>query len=78
MLEILCHPSYSPDGAPTDYHILEALDSFLQENNLKCEEDAKAAFHDITTACSPEFFTVGINKLPIKYQNYVNNLGAHL
>ena len=73
-LELLSHPPYSPDLAPTDYYFFQSLDNFLQGKTFSSEEQTKTAFGDFIISCSPQFFVTGINKLPIKWQRA---LGAY-
>ncbi|XP_075858554.1 TATA box-binding protein-associated factor RNA polymerase I subunit D isoform X1 [Microcebus murinus] len=76
-LETLCHPLYSPDLAPTNYHFFQALDHFLQGKILNCQQAVENAFCDFIATCSPGFFEAGIKKLPLRWQNCVDNLGAY-
>ena len=75
-LEVLSHPLYSPDLAPTDYHFFQALDNFLQGKTFATEKQAKTSFSDFITSCSPPFFVAGINKLPIRWQKCIDALGV--
>lgn len=69
--EILPHPPYSPDLAPTDYHFFKHMDNFLQEkiypNQATLENDVKA-FIDSRT---PEFFKIGIESLVKRWEKCV-------
>lgn len=76
-LETLCHPPYSPDLAPTDYHLFQALDHFLQGKIFNSQQAVETAFRDFITTRSPGFFAAGINKLPLRWQNCIDSLGAY-
>ena len=39
--EVLMHPPYSPDLAPSDYHFLRSLQNFLGEKNWPTKEQPK-------------------------------------
>ena len=41
--ETLCHPPYSPDLAPTDYHLFYSLDNHLRGNSFTIETDLRQA-----------------------------------
>lgn len=76
-LETLCHPPYSPDLAPTDYHFFRALDHFLVGKIFNTDAAAKNAFRDFIATLSPDFFAAGINKLPLRWQNCVDSFGDY-
>jgi histone-lysine N-methyltransferase SETMAR len=76
-LETLCHPPYSPDLAPTDYHFFQALDHFLQGKIFNSKQAVENAFSDFIATRSPDFYAAGINKLPLRWQNCVDSLGTY-
>ena len=76
-LETLCHPPYSPDLAPTDYHLFQALDHFMQGKLFNSQDDVQNAFLDFIASRSPGFYAEGINKLPLRWQKCVDSLGAY-
>ncbi|CAK9798613.1 Histone-lysine N-methyltransferase SETMAR [Anthophora plagiata] len=76
-LETVCHPPYSPDLAPTDYHFSRALDNFLQGKIFNSQHAVEKAFRDFITSCSSDFFASGINKLSLKWQRCIDSLGAY-
>ncbi|GFS77664.1 histone-lysine N-methyltransferase SETMAR [Trichonephila clavipes] len=39
--EVLMHPPYSPDLAPSDYHLFPALQNFLSDKILGSREDCE-------------------------------------
>ena len=62
---------------PTDNHFFQASNNFLQGKSFALKEQAKTSFSDFIASCSPRFFVVGINKLPIRWQKCINALGAY-
>ncbi|XP_075862154.1 histone-lysine N-methyltransferase SETMAR isoform X2 [Microcebus murinus] len=76
-LETVCHPSYSPDLSPTDYHFFQALDRYLEGKIFGSQQAVENAFREFIGTCSPGFFTAGISKLPSRWQNCVDSLGAY-
>ncbi|GFT26677.1 histone-lysine N-methyltransferase SETMAR [Trichonephila clavipes] len=46
--EVLMHPPYSPDLAPSDYHIFLGLQNFLSDKNLELREDCENLSLSIT------------------------------
>lgn len=75
-LEVLYYPPFAPDLAPTGYYVSHALDNVLHGKIFKPEEGAKTTIWVSISSCSPEFFPIDINKLPIKWGNYLDNSGT--
>lgn len=76
-LECLRHPPYSPDLAPTDYHFFRNLDNFLIGKKFNSDEAVQNAFKDFVDSRSRNFFSKGINELPIKWQKCIDNNGTY-
>lgn len=76
-LEVLRHPPYSPDLAPTDYHFFLNLNNFMIGENFSSEEAIKSAFQDFIDSREPGFYSKGINALPLKWQECVDSMGAY-
>ncbi|GFX10742.1 histone-lysine N-methyltransferase SETMAR [Trichonephila clavipes] len=65
---VLMHPPYSPDLAPSDYHLFLALQNFLSDKKLGSREDCKNRFLDVFSNKSQDFYERGIMKLILKWQ----------
>ncbi|EYC32644.1 hypothetical protein Y032_0482g2274 [Ancylostoma ceylanicum] len=76
-LETLCHPAYSPDLAPTDYHFFQAYDQFLQGQIFNSQHDVENAFLRFIATRPPRFYADGIYKLPSRWQRCVDSMGAY-
>ena len=76
-LEILHHPPYSPDLAPTDYHFFRNLDNFLIGKQFNSDNAVKLAFQEFIDSRPPGFYTTGLNNLPLKWQKCIDNMGAY-
>ncbi|PIC32650.1 hypothetical protein B9Z55_012898 [Caenorhabditis nigoni] len=67
-IEVLPHPPYSPDLAPTDYHLFHSLQNHLRgrkfDDRAHLETDLKAFFD----AQPAEFYAKGIQQLPARWQ----------
>ena len=69
--EILSHPPYSWDIAPSDCHLFLSLQNFLKK--FKNEEDVEQAHSSLFFASKDEtFFQNGIYKLHLSWQQIVN------
>ncbi|GFX75128.1 mariner Mos1 transposase [Trichonephila clavipes] len=64
--EVLMHPPYSPDLAPSDYHLFLTLQNFLSEKNLGSREDCENRLLDVFANKSQDFYERGIVKPPLK------------
>lgn len=76
-LEALRHPPYSPDLAPTDFYFFQNLDNFLSGKKFNTREAVQNAFADFIASRPADFYSKGINKLPSKWQNCIDNLGQY-
>jgi hypothetical protein len=45
-LEVLSHPPYSPDLAPSDFHLFWPLKDALRGRHFKSNEEEKEVVHD--------------------------------
>ena len=76
--EILLHPPYSPDLAPSDYHLFLSLQNFLGGKKFKNEEDIKQALVNFFASKHKTFFKNGIYKLPARWQEVIKNNGNYI
>lgn len=76
-LELLHHPPYSPDMAPTDYHLFRNLENFLIGKQFNSDDAVKLAFQEFIDSRPPGFYATGINKLPLKWQKCIDSMGAY-
>jgi histone-lysine N-methyltransferase SETMAR len=76
--EVLPHPPYSPDVAPSDYHLFRSLRNFLLGKEFEDEEDVKRAITSFIASKPPEFFRNGIEKLVTKWGQVIDNEGQYI
>lgn len=74
---ILAHPPYSPDMAPTDYHLFRSLSHFLDGQMLNNDDELKNAIQTFFDQKSSSFYKEGIDSLPIRWQYIVDNNGQY-
>ncbi|GFX77197.1 histone-lysine N-methyltransferase SETMAR [Trichonephila clavipes] len=76
--EVLMHPPYSPDLAPSDCHLFMAFQNFLNDKKLISREDWENRFLVLFANKDQDFYDRGIMKLPLKWQQVIQHNGAYL
>lgn len=76
--EVLMHPPYSPDIAPTDYHLFRALQKSLDSVKLKTCEDCENHLQQFFASKSQNFYSAGIMALPEKWGKVIDQNGTYL
>lgn len=76
--EVLDHPPYSPDVAPSDYHVFLSLKNFLRGRRFENQEAVKTGLREYFESKEPEFFARGIRKLPSRWLMIHYNRGEYL
>ncbi|XP_014473233.1 PREDICTED: histone-lysine N-methyltransferase SETMAR-like [Dinoponera quadriceps] len=65
-LELLPHPPYSPDLAPSDYNLFRSLEHILRGKHFNNVEEVKTHLEKFFNAKSKNNFKKGIEQLPIR------------
>ena len=74
----MIHPPYSPDIAPSDFHLFRSLQNSLNGKNFNSLEDCKRHLEQFFGQKDKEFWQDGIMKLPEKWQKVVEQKGAYV
>ncbi|GFW53538.1 histone-lysine N-methyltransferase SETMAR [Trichonephila clavipes] len=74
---VLMHPLYSLNLAPSDYHLFLVLQNFLSEKKLGSREDCENRLLEFFTNKDQDFYERGIIKLPLKWQQIIQENGAY-
>ena len=69
--EVLIHPPYSPDTAPSDFHLFWSLQNSLNGKNFNSLGDCKRHLEQFFAQKDKKFWEDGIMKLPEKWQKVV-------
>jgi hypothetical protein len=75
---VLPHPPYSPDLAPTDYHLFRSLANHLSEKKFIDEDHLKMEINNSFSSKSLEFYEKGITSLPKSWQQVIDTDGQYL
>ena len=76
--EVLEHPAYSPDLAPSDYHIFGPLKDGLRGRRFSTDEDVKEAVHKWLHDQPKTFFLEGIRKLVDRWTKCIEKQGDYI
>jgi histone-lysine N-methyltransferase SETMAR len=71
--EIFPHPPYSPDLAPSDYHLFRSLSNNLRGVSFNNDAELQNLLDEFFTAKPADFFKRGKESLPERWQAVVNN-----
>ncbi|CAF1429343.1 unnamed protein product [Adineta ricciae] len=71
-------PPYSPDLAPTDYHLFRSLSNYLREKNFHDENDLKTDLANFFDRKSQDFYETRILSLPEHWRKVIDSNGAYI
>ncbi|UYV83664.1 hypothetical protein LAZ67_23001994 [Cordylochernes scorpioides] len=75
--DVLPHPLYSPDIAPSDYHMFRSMTHGLAEQHFTSYEEAKNWVNVWIASKDEEFFRHGIRRLPERWEKVVAKDGQY-
>ena len=75
--EVLPHPPYSPDVAPSDYHLFRSMAHDLAEQHFRSYEDVKKWIDSWIASKDEKFFRRGIRTLPERWEKVVASDGHY-
>lgn len=76
--DLLHHPPYSPDLAPSDYHLFPKLKIFLGGQRFSTDEEVKAAVEGYFAGLEENFFRDGIKALEYRWNKCIERLGDYV
>ena len=72
------HPPYSPDLAPTDYHLFRSLSNYLSEKKFDEVDGVKMDLINFFGQKSQDFYERGILSLPQRWQQVIDTDGTYI
>jgi [histone H3]-lysine36 N-dimethyltransferase SETMAR len=75
--EVLPHPPYSPDIAPSDYHLFLSLSAFLSGKIYQNLEDVRSDIAAFFSSKPVTFYKKGIESLPQRWSRVIENDGNY-
>ncbi|XP_018311759.1 uncharacterized protein [Mycetomoellerius zeteki] len=76
--EVLSHPPYSPDIAPSDYHLFLSMANALGGVKLNSIQDCEKWLSEFFASKEGGFYEGGIMKLPSRWKQIIEQNGAYL
>jgi histone-lysine N-methyltransferase SETMAR len=76
--KLLPHPPYSPDLAPSDYHLFRSLSNDLRDRKFENEDNLKQYLQDFFDSKSAEFYAKGIHDLPNRWREVIVSQGNYI
>jgi len=75
--DVLPHPPYSPDLAPSDFHLFCSLQNCLNDKTFASEDLIKQHLEFLAEK-DGKFYECGIMKLPGKWQKVIEQNGQYI
>ncbi len=76
-VEFLSHPPYSPDIAPSDYHVFRSLHHTLSGQIFESKEDVSRCLDQYISSKTADFWKRGIFSLPERWNAVVEARGEY-
>jgi len=75
---VLPHPAYSPDLAPSDFHLFGPLKDNLRGQKFDDDESVKVAVRAWVRQCSSDFFSDGFKNWRTRWEKCVTRDGGYI
>lgn len=76
--DVLSHPPYSPDLAPSDYHLFRSMQNSLNSKIFNDTDDVKSHLIQFFAGKNQKFYEHGIMTLPERWQKVIDKNGQYL
>lgn len=75
--ETLPHPAYSPDLAPSDYHLFSSMENALKQQQFTSFENVQNWIENFFGQKTKDFYRAGIRNLPDRWAKCVTKEGDY-
>lgn len=75
--ELLPHPAYSPDLAPSDYHLFRSMQNALAETRFSNYEEVRKWIAEWISSKDQGFYRKGIQLLPERWSKVIESKGKY-
>jgi len=76
--ELMLHPPYSPDLAPSDYYLFRSLQNHLKGKTFNDDEAVKLYLDQFFADKNQKFYERGIMKLPERWRKVIEQNGNYI
>jgi histone-lysine N-methyltransferase SETMAR len=76
-VEVLPHPAYSPDVAPSDYGLFRSMQHFMKGRRFESFDEVEEACQEFLDSKPKEWYFDQIRKLADRWQKVVDNDGLY-
>ena len=76
--EVLPHPPYSPDLAPSDFHLFRSLSNALRGVSFNNDVELRAWLEEFFESRPGDFYRRGIEKLVERWEQVITNNGEYI
>jgi len=76
--DVLSHPPYSPDLAPSDFHLFRSLQNSLNDKTFASEDLIKQHLDKFLAEKDGKFYKRDIIKLPERWQKVIEQNGQYI
>ena len=76
--EVMSHPPYSPDIAPSDYHLFHSLENHFNGKTFDSNEAVKNELIQFFASKKQTFYESGIMKLTKRWQKVIAQNGKYI
>jgi transposase len=76
-VEVLPHPPYSPDLAPSDYHLFRSMAHFLRGRQFDDEDELGAGIEEFFASKNRDWYRRGIEQLADRWTKCIEASGLY-
>lgn len=76
-IELMPHPAYSPDLAPSDYHLFRSMAHFLRGKIFADLKEVEAGVREFFDSKPPEWYQAGIENLAKRWEMTIKHKGLY-
>lgn len=76
-VELLPHPAYSPDLAPSDYHLFRSMAHFLRGRRFETVDDVEEGCRQFFASKDKDWYRRGIQQLVERWQKTIEHDGLY-